>query len=88
MKRKVYKHSLFPYTNAKLYKIRVEYFNHVRDGQKRALRNMTRSLRKYNPLGMPIIKKKQWQRAWEMQFKSELLKAQLRIISKVLGEDK
>lgn len=87
MKRKVHKHSLFPYTNAKLDEIRVEYFNHVRSGQERVLRNMARSLQKYNP-GMPIIKKKQWQRAWEMQFKSELLKAQLRIISKVLREDK
>lgn len=87
MKRKVYKHSLFPYTNAKLVEIRVEYFNHVRSGQERALRNMARSLQKYNP-GMPIIKKKQWQRAWKMQFKSELLKAQLRLISKVLGADK
>lgn len=87
MKRKVYKHSLFPYTNAKLDEIRVEHFKHVRSGQESALRNMARSLQKYNPR-MPIIKKKQWQRAWEMQFKAELLKAQLRIISKVMGADK
>lgn len=87
MKRKVYKHSLLPYANEKLDEIRVEHFKHVRSGQEIALRNMARSLQKYNPR-MPIIKKKQWQRAWEMQFKSELLKAQLRIISKVLGADK
>lgn len=87
MKRKVYKHSLLPYAHAKLDEIRVKYFKHVRSGQESALRNMARSLQKYNP-GMPIIKKKQWQRAWEMQFKSELLKAQLRIISKVFGADK
>lgn len=87
MKRKVYKHSLIPHTNAKLDEIRVKYFKHVRSGQEIALRNMARSLQKYNPR-MPIIKKKQWQRAWEMQFKAELLKAQLRIISKVLGPDK
>lgn len=86
MKRKVYKHSLLPYANEKLDEFRVKYFKHVRSGQEIALRNMERSLRKYNP-GMPIIKKKQWQRAWEIQFKSELLKAQLRIISKVLGAD-
>lgn len=88
MKIKVYKHSLFPYTKGKMEEVRLEYYNHVREGQERALWSMARGLRKYNKFEMPCVRERMWHRAFERQFKSELLKAQLRIISKVLGTDK
>ena len=88
MKIKVYKHSLFPYTKGKMEKVRLEYYNHVREGQERALWSMARGLRKYNKFEMTCVRERMWDRAFERQFKSELRKAQLRIISKVLGADK
>lgn len=88
MKRKVYKHSLFPYVKERMEELRLEYYNHVRDGQERVLWSMARGLRKYNKFEMPCLRERMWHRAFERQFKSELLKAQLRIISRVMGVDK